>query len=1250
MVDERGAGSRELELRLLGPLEVVRAGELVRIGGAKSRVLLAALALEAGRIVSVDLLVEALWPGEAPETAEHAIQVYVSQLRKGLGAEAITRRGSGYALELDPERVDLRRFSRLVGEGRQALTAGDPAAATTTLAEALALWRGPALQDFTYDPFAQAEIARLGDLRLDALEARIDADLALGRHVDLVPEIEGLVRAHPLREHPRAQLMLALYRSGRQADALAAYRAAREVLVEELGLDPGPELRELEAAILRQDESLLLPETVPAMPALQFRRLVTILFVDVVDSMAMAESLDAESLAGVQRRYFDVVSAAIAHHGGTVEKYAGDAVMAAFGIPVSHEDDAIRAARAAFEVRTGVAALSDVLSREHGLGLEIRIGLAAGEVVATSTDSGQRFVAGDAVGVAARLQHIAEPGEVVVGDLVARLIDHAARLEPLGEIEVGGRKAPIRSFRLVELAPVSSAFKQRLDAPLAGRKRELAALRRALKRAADEGSPQAVVVVGPAGVGKSRLAAELTRRTRRITALSGRCLSYGDGITYWPLREIVRQAPESAERQAVVDALEAETSPPAAEIALLFRRLCEALAAEQPLVLVLDDVHWAEPTLLELVEGVVHRGDGPISLLCLARDDLLEERPDFLAGRANVEWVAVEPLPSEDAEVFLHDLGPVLDTDQRDRIVDRAEGNPLFLQQLVAFALEGGAAGEELPPTVQALLATRLDRLGPGERAVLERGAVIGKEFAEDDVTALLEPQAVPTTGAHLATLVERGFVRPLDESAFAFRHGLVRDAAYRAAPKRLRAELHERFADRLDRAHSELPDLDEFVGYHLEQAYRLRSELGEPDRRTAQLGEDAGLRLGAAGVRALKRADMPASTALLRRATSIPALSAASRSELLSELGIALRAAGDLEGALDVLDRATHLADAVEDRRAGARARMERAYVRVTLLSKPGDELLHATSHAIPVFEAAGDDRLVGRALLLAGWIHGGRRDQNRLRLEAAERALDHYRRSSWPVSSAVGEIANALYYGPTPVPAAIKRCAALLRVETVDLYGRANVEVFVGGLLAQTGNLGGARALVESATAAYGELGQRTLGVVFGGSVRGEVELLAGDDVAASDHLRRLCNELEEARAVSHRASTAGLLAEALYRLGHLDEAFGWTEVSESDAPSDDVDARVLWMPVRAKILARRGAIEEALVLATHAVEVARATDSLNRRAKAQCDLAEVLAVADRGPASASAYQAALELYEAKANVVGASQVRALLDVALV
>jgi DNA-binding SARP family transcriptional activator len=1245
----RPAGTKAIAVRLLGPIEAERDGVAVNLGGPKPRALLTALALDLGHVVSVDHLVEALWPGDAPDTAPHAVQVYVSQLRKALGP-VIATRPPGYVLELDPDDVDVHLFARLAEEGRGALRGDDPEAAETALREALALWRGPALADFVYEPFAQTEIARLEELRTVVVEERIEADLALGRHAELVSELEALVEAQPHRERPRAQLMLALYRSGRQADALSAYRAARAALVDELGIEPGPELKGLEAAILRQDGSLLL-EAGPAKPAMQYRRLASILFVDVVESMALGERLDPEALGSVQRRYFETVSAALTRHGGTVEKYAGDAVMAAFGVPISHEDDALRAARAAFEIQAGIEALNEQLARDHGVELAIRIGIAAGEVVVTSTGAGQRFVAGDSVGIAARLQHEAEPGEIVVGEVVARLIDHAAALEPRGSLEIPGRQKPFAMFSLREISPAAPAFERRLDAKLVGRKRELATIRKALKRAVDSGSPQLVVVTGVPGVGKSRLAAEVASRAKGVTRLSGRCLSYGDGITYWPLREVLEGARPGEERDAVLAALEADTSPPAPEIAWLFRRFCEATAREHPLVLVFDDAHWAEPTFLELVEHLVDRGEGPILVLCVARDELLEQRPVLVEERESATLVELDALPPEDADALLEGLATgILETDRRDRIVEAAEGNPFFLEQLVALELEGALSGGPLPETIQALLASRLDRLGPGERAVLERGAVIGKEFRLDDVAALLEPEAAPTAEAHMVTLTARGFVRPSAAGAFGFRHVLLQEAVYRAAPKRLRAELHERFIDRFEGRRASTGDVDEFAGYHLEQAYRLRTELGESDRRTTRLGEDASRRLGDAGVRASKRGDVPAAIALSRRAGAIPTLSGSRVAELETELGMNLRVGGALEESHRVLERAIELASAAGDRRVELRARMEDALVRVTMLSEPGDELLDVAREAIPVFEAAGDDRSLGRALILSGWMEGGRRGRHKLRLDAAERALVHYRRSTWPVSPAVWEIVNALYFGPTPVSDAIDRCQELARTETLDRNGQANVDMCVGGLVAQTGDFDRARTLIASARVTYEDLGQRAFGTTQTAAMLGDVEFLADDLVSAEATFRWLCEEYRQRQAFSHLASRAGDLADALYGLDRLDEASEWVDVARSHSASDDVDAHVLWMPVRAKLLARNGAVEDAVALARDAIRLTESSDALNRNAKAYGDLGEVLVLAGRPDEAHAAYSSALGFFEAKGNVVGVGRMRALLDVALV
>jgi DNA-binding SARP family transcriptional activator len=1242
-----GAGTPELEVRLLGPIEVERDGEPAALGGQKPRTLFAVLALEPGRVVSVDRLVEALWPGDPPDTAGHAIQVYVSQLRKALGP-VIATRAPGYVLELDPERVDAHRITRLAQEGRAALEGGEPEAAEVALREALALWRGPALADFLYEPFAQTQIARFEELRTVVVEERIEADLALGRHVELVSELEALVQAERLRERPRAQLMLALYRSGRQADALAAYRDARETLVEELGIDPGPELRELEAAILRQDESLLLEETPLARPAMQFRRLVTILFVDVVESMALAEALDPEALAAVLRRYFETVSAAISHHGGIVEKYAGDAVMAAFGIPVSHEDDALRAARAALDVRAGMTALNEELVRQHGIGLEIRIGLEAGEVVATPTEARQRLVTGEAVGIASRLEQAAGSDEIVVGEVAGRLIDHAAELESLGELMIKGKRDPVHAYRLLGLTPVAPAFEARQDAPLVGRKRELAALRRALKRATDGGSAQVAVVIGSPGVGKSRLSAELARRTRGVTTLWSRCLSYGDGITYWPLREVVAQVPESAERDALVAALDAETPPPAPEIALLFRRLCEALARERPLILVVDDVHWAEPTFLELIEHVAEKGQAPILVLCAAREELLEEQAEFLAGRANAAQIVLDPLTAQETDALLDGLGgTVLESDQRERIVATAEGNPFFLEQLLALALEGGLADRGLPETVQALLAARLDRLGPGERAVLERGAVVGKEFGAADVVALLDAAAAPTADTHLRALADRGFVRPVGDASFTFRHVLVQEAVYRAAPKRLRAELHERFADRLDETSPDLAELDEFVGYHLEQAFTLRTELGESDRRTERLADDGGTRLGDAGIRAIKRGDMPATISLLDRAVQLLPLEDERRYELLCELGIAYLSVGETDSFNAKLREAGQGAAANGHRRIELRANLEAAYGRlVTEPEGAGAEFLAIAERAVPAFEAFEDDRSLARVWLLTGYVVGGMRGHHAAWEHAEERALAYYRRTAFPVATCVQQIAGAIYWGPTPVPKGISRCEALSADATLGVFERASILPFLGALHGQLGDFATARELIDEAEYALTELGASATVAVFCGAARSDVELLAGDLDAAEAMLLGQCEFFERARNRVTLAARAAKLAETLYRQARLDDAEHWAAVSRSNVATDDTQQELMLLPVEAKLRAREGLLSDARVLAEKAVGLADETDGLNVIASTRLALAEVQRIAGLDDDADSSIQEAIALLERKGNAVGVSQARVLLE----
>src|SRR3954470_1800054 len=532
-----------MEFRILGPLEVLDEGREVALGGSKQRALLAVLVLHANETLSTDRLIDELWGEHPPSTASKTDQVHVSRLRKALpgGDDLVVTRDRGYRLRVEPDRIDSHRFERLLDEGRIELAAGRPLEAAGALDRALALWRGAPLADLAYEPFAQGEIGRLGDLHSSAVEQQIEAKLALGRHAEVVGQLESLIAEHPYRERLRAQLMLALYRCERQADALQAYQDARTALVDELGIEPGERLRQLEAAILAQDPALAWvepdaePPSAPAappprgaaapepLPARSVRRLVSIVFADLAGSTGLAERLDPESMHDLLDRFTQSCAAVIQSHGGSVEGFIGDAVVGVFGLSELHEDDALRAVRSAVEMRVAGAELSARLDRELGVAIEIKFGVESGEVFLGSGTSRSPFAAGDAYNVAARLEGIASPGEIILGERLHPLVRHAVRAEPLESVALKGRAAAVRPWRLLglaedELTPPRSQF--------VNRTREMAELRAALERVRSEEACHALTVAGPAGIGKSRLMRELVDQIEDVAVLVGRCVAY----------------------------------------------------------------------------------------------------------------------------------------------------------------------------------------------------------------------------------------------------------------------------------------------------------------------------------------------------------------------------------------------------------------------------------------------------------------------------------------------------------------------------------------------------------------------------------------------------------------------------------------------------------------------------------------------------------------------------------------------------
>ena len=547
------------------------------------------------------------------------------------------------------------------------------------------------------------------------------------------------------------------------------------------------------------------------------RKVVSVLFCDVTGSTALGERIDPESLRRVMARYFETAKAIVERHGGTVEKFIGDAVMAVFGVPAVHEDDALRAVRAADELRGALGDLNDELERNYGTRLELRMGVNTGEVV---TGTEERLATGDAVNVAARLEQAAPPGEVLLGEETHRLVAAAVASEPVDPVPAKGKAEPLVAYRLLSL---QEAPGRRHDVPMVGRERQLEQLENAFGTVADERSCHLFTILGAAGVGKSRLAEEFLRALGDAVVVRGRCLSYGEGITYWPVTVVLKQllAGSLEADPALASILGDDTAASSpAEIAWAFRKLLEVRAAGYPVVVVFDDCHWGEPAFLDLVEHVADLSrDAPILLLCMARPELLDIRPAWGGGKLNATNVLLEPLGAQESEQLIAELDERIEPELRGRILVAAGGNPLFVEEMVAMAEEGGEI--VVPPTIQALLAARLDQLEPAERGVLERGAVEGLVFHRGAVAALAPEES--RVDGRLITLVRKDLVRPEqpvieDDEAFRFRHLLIRDTAYEALPKAVRADLHERFATWLEEHGAGLVELDELVGYHLER------------------------------------------------------------------------------------------------------------------------------------------------------------------------------------------------------------------------------------------------------------------------------------------------------------------------------------------------------------------------------------------------------------------------------------------------
>ena len=1003
----------------------------------------------------------------------------------------------------------------------------------------------------------------------------------------------------------------------------------------------------------------------------EVRKTVTVVFSDVTGSTALGEQLDPESLRRVMGRYFDEMQSVVERHEGIVEKFIGDAVMAVFGIPVLHEDDAMRAVRAAAEMRERLAALNTELEGDWGVTITVRTGVNTGEVVAGDASGGQRFATGDAVNVAKRFEEAAPPGEILLGEPTYRLVRDAVEVEEVEPLGLKGKSEPVRAYRLLSLEEDLPGRARRLDSPMVGRERELAALEQAYQRAVGEGACHLFTVLGAAGVGKSRLVAEFFAGVGdEATVMRGRCLPYGEGITYWPLAEALRgrygddplagiasslegdEAALIAERIAGAADLGGSPGPPD-ETAWAVRRLFEAEAKERPLVVLFDDLQWAKTTFLDLVEHLADWSrDAPILLICLARPEFLDERPGWGGGKFNATSALLERLSDgESAELVTNLLGRAqLDEDVRDRIMSAAEGNPLFVEEMLRMLIDDGLltrsdgewvpAGDlsqiTVPPTIHALLAARLDRLGHDERAVIERGSVEGKVFHRGAVAELSTEQLRESVWNHLQALVRKELIRPdltdlPGEDAFRFRHLLIRDAAYEAMPKELRAELHERFADWLDQIG--LAEQDEIVGYHLEQAYRYRVELAPVDSAAEAIALRAGERLGGAARRATRRADVSAAIGLSERALSLLPETHELRPRLLADLGHSLVERGDLDEAETAYDDGLAAANLAGDRAAGALIEARKATLQ-TMRGGLMDDAVATLRPRVEELEELGDEEALAEVLYLLGqhisWTDGDPTDD----LERAA-GIANTLGNLGLEAAVIGWLCVDAFWYEGSVDDGLKLCARLM--DRPNARGEVSrLRVIRGNFRRMAGREEEGRADIEEGTALQMELG-RTVDAHSLSMMTACVSLLAGRYDEAEDEIMPAHAALKAYGETGYLSTVSGIAAIALAAQDRSDEAEVYVDEARALGADDDISTQTYWRAANARVLAARGEHDAARGLAEESLAL------LDRRrvldlAILCVNTAEVHRAARRPDEARRLLEQAIELREHKGIVLGA------------
>jgi class 3 adenylate cyclase/tetratricopeptide (TPR) repeat protein len=991
------------------------------------------------------------------------------------------------------------------------------------------------------------------------------------------------------------------------------------------------------------------PLEVAAAPGGEVRKVVTVVFCDMAGSTARADGADPEAVRAVLVSYYERMRAVLERHGGTVEKFIGDAVMAVFGVPVVREDDALRAVRAALEMRDALVEA----------GITARIGVNTGEVVAHHHEA---LVTGDAVNVAARLEQAAPVGDVLIGDSTLTLVRDAVVVEPVAALTVKGKREPLVAWRLVAAVATGPGVARRSDAALVGRARERRLLWDAYEQAEQERRCVLFTVLGMPGVGKSRLLADLAERVSgEAEVLTGSCLSYGEGVTYWPIAEIVRAAAgisdtdDAATAVAALERLAAghedagvmvgqiaaaiglgESASAPADIAWAVQQLLGVLSRERPLVVVFEDIHWAEPALFDLIEHIAAWSrDAPLLLCCTARPELLELRPAWAGGKTNATTMLLKPLPAGDCSTLCDQLlGTVAITGtQRRHVLEIAEGNPLFVEQMLAMIQTEGVELTDIPPSIDALLAARVDQLPADEREVVASASIEGRVFHRSAVAALLPDRPADSVDGQLLQLVRRELIDPsaaqfAGDRAFSFGHVLIREAAYRAIPKRTRAIQHEQFAAWLrEKAADRVGEFEEILAHHLAQAVTFAREIGAEDAHTVALAERAARHYRRAADRALARGDLRAGADMLAQVRRLLPGGDPRIAVTLAMFALAVEFIGQEEANLAVDEALRLCADGGDEVIAGfvrAVGDWNSLLTDPTVDSSGFVDRLHALA---PAAELAGEVEIAAWCWFLAAvyTVTDLQRPADALvelaRVEAALQQLD----SAWLADQAMSLRLFCRLWGPGRIPdlLAAEVPAHHARSTTMGSYLR-----YASALCAAQGDEVAALRMLDDETALLVKTGRLESTAFTVDWSRGLVYDLLGKPGMAIEHYRRALDACLGAGRTAYASSISGALASNLSRSGEHHQALEEASRAEHLTGPGDAISEILWRSARAHALAHLGRLDQAAELADEAVERVMSTQVPTCRFSVLMEAAEVHGLAgDGGRARALAAQAADE-----------------------